>query len=178
MISVTPVIGQVGTATVTVTVTDGANRSAQTMSTITVTAPAPPTVSVTSGGSQTFMEGGSASPISFSLLGTGALSVAANSSNATLLPNSAISLSSGCGTSTKSCTATLTAASGQFGSSTITLTVKDAYGQSGNASAALTVNDPPPPSKSGGGSLGLGELLLLSTALLLRSTARKPRATA
>jgi len=176
-ISATPVIGEVGTATLTVVVSDGANRSAPALSTITVTAPAPPTLSLTSGGAQTFMEGGAASPISFSLMGTGALSVTANSSNATLLPNSAISLSSGCGTSTKSCTATLRAASGEFGSSTITLTVKDPYGQSGHASAALTINDPPPPSKSGGGCLGLEELLLLAAALLLRSAGRKPHAT-
>ncbi|HTT02771.1 MAG TPA: S8 family serine peptidase [Steroidobacteraceae bacterium] len=178
MISVTPVIGQVGTATLTVVVTDGANRSAQTMSTITVTAPAPPTISVMSGGSQTVMEGGATSPISFTLTGTGALSVTAGSSNTTLVPNSAVSLSSGCGSTTKSCSATLAAASGQAGSSTITLTVKDAYGQTGTASAALTVNDPPPSKSGGGGSFGIEELLLLSTTLLLRSAGRKPQATA
>ena len=51
-VTITPVLGQVGTANVTVTITDGARRTASTKFAVTVTKPRPPTVSVTAGGSR------------------------------------------------------------------------------------------------------------------------------
>jgi len=165
-ISVTPVIGQVGTATITLAVTDGANRSASSAAMMTVYKPALPTVTVTSGALQTITEGAALTPISFAVAGTGSLTVTASSNNTAVLPSSGIAVTSGCGSSIKTCTATLTAAAGQAGASTITLAATDAYGQMGVASAKVQVNDPP--SHSGGGDMDPGALLLLAGMLAWR----------
>lgn len=170
-ISVTPVIGKVGTATITVVVTDGANRSASSAAMMTVYKPPLPTVTVTGGGSQTISEGAALTPISFSVAGTGTLTISASSNNTAVLPSSGISVTSGCGSATKTCTATLTAASGEAGASTITLTATDAYGQMGVASAKLQVNDPP--SHSGGGDMDPEALLTLAAMLAWRVSLRR-----
>jgi hypothetical protein len=144
-LTITPTLGQIGTAHVTVKATDGGKRFASTTFTVTVTNPAPPTVKVTGGASQSITEGGTASLITFVMTGTGSLTPTVLSGNTTLLPNSAISLSSGCGTTTNTCTATPVPAAGQTGSATITISAQDPYGQTGAGAATLQVNAAPPP---------------------------------
>jgi hypothetical protein len=142
--------------------------------------PTAPTISVTSGASQSVTLPDAPSPIAFALSGSGALTVTASSSNTALLPQSGISISSGCGAETSSCTAALTVASGQTGSSTVSLTVTDTHGQTAVATATLEVNAASEPGtgtgtggdagNSGGGGGGggsLGFVSLLAVALLL-----------
>ena len=81
---------------------------------------------------------------SFTIAGTGALTVTASSSNTTLLPNAGLSVSSGCNASGAPCTLVITPAAGQTGTATVTVTAKDAYGQQGVASFTLTVSGLPP----------------------------------
>jgi Subtilase family len=169
-VTVTPLIGQVGSSTVTITVTDSAHRTASATGTMTVTKPSSPSISVTAGGSQSITAGGATTPVSFTVSGAGSLTVTASSSNTTLLPSSGVTVSSGCGTSTHSCTATLTPASGQTGSATVTLTALDPYQQTGTATATLNVATAPASSgHGGGGSLDFELLMLLSVTWLLRS---------
>src|SRR5262249_51448608 len=134
-LAITPVLGQTGSVHVTIKATDGGKRFASTTFTVTVTNPAPPTVKVTGGASQSITEGGAASVITFVMTGTGSLNPAVLSSNPTLLPNSSISLSSGCGTTTSTCAAAPTPTTGQTGSTTITISARDPYGQSGAGTA-------------------------------------------
>ncbi len=143
--------------------------------------PDPPTITVTSGASQTVTAPASPSPIAFTLSGTGALSVTATSSDETLLPNSGISLSSGCGESAMSCTATLATVNGEVGASTVSLTVTDTHGQTAAATAMLQVasatgpqpQPTPPPgpgtgsASEGGGGGSLDFLSLLGLAIVL-----------
>lgn len=135
--------------------------------------PDSPTISVTSGASQSVTLPDAPAPIAFTLSGSGRLTIDASSSNLGLLPDAGISVSSGCGVATMSCTATLIPADGQTGSSTISLAVTDAHGQSAVATATVQVaaaggpQPQPPPgpspdpgtgSATGGGSGGGGSL--------------------
>jgi hypothetical protein len=163
-LTVTPAIGQVGTATLTVSALDGASRAAPATMTVTVTAPAGPGVSINSGASQEFTSGAASTPVSFALTGTGPLSVTAASSNTSLFPAANLTVSAGCGTTTTSCTLTIRAMSGGSGSATITITVTDKYSQSSSAMASVQV-DPgvqsssASSSSSGGGGGGGGGVL-------------------
>jgi subtilase family protein len=168
-VTITPVLGQVGTANVTVTITDGARRTASTKFAVTVTKPKPPAVSVTAGGSQTITTGGTPSAVTFTVTGTQTLSITASSSNTTLLPTSGVTLSSGCGTAAAlACTANLAVASGQTGTAMVTFTVTDPYAQSGAGTASLTVNAPPSSGGGGGGALDVAALAALGGLLLQR----------
>jgi hypothetical protein len=139
-----------------------------TSGTITVVPSLAPTISITSGGNQSVTLPATASPVAFTLAGTGPLTVTAQSSNATLLPASGISIAAGCGSTTLVCTAKLAIASGQTGSSTVSLTVTDSYGQS--ALGTVTIQVIPAPAggtgsgatagSGGGGSLDILSLLL------------------
>ena len=157
----TPVLGKTGNAQVGVIVTDGANRKSTTSFAVTVSAPAMPTLSITSGASQSVTAGGTPSTVAFTLTGTKPIAVSASSSNTALLP--AISISSGCGTSTLSCTATLSLASGQTGSANAQFTAQDPYAQTGSSSASVTVS----PAAGGGGGGGSLDLLALQVLLAL-----------
>jgi hypothetical protein len=151
----------------------------------------PPTISVTSGANQSVTLPAAASPVAFAISGSGFLTVSGSSSNQTLLPNSGISVSSGCGQTTLSCTATLATAAEQTGTTTVSLNVTDTNGQSGSTTVTLQVvpasNPPPPPlepptgsasegGRSGGGSIdGLSLIafaIVLIVALTLRPTFR------
>jgi Subtilase family len=167
-ISFTPALGTTGNVSVNVLVADGANRTALTGNNITVIAPPPPTIKVTSGGSQSFTAGGSASTVAFTVAGTGPLTVSAVSGNTGVLPTSGVSVTSGCGTSALSCSAGLTVASGQSGSSTLTITVQDPYGQKAMGTATVQVNAAPTPSKGGGGALDVFMLVSLGGFAFLR----------
>jgi hypothetical protein len=169
-VTVSPTLGHIGTAHITIKVADGANRSTSMQFTVTVIKPAPPTVSVMTGASQSIAVGGMLTPVTLTIAGTQTLSVAVTSSNATLLPVSSITLTQGCGPTVSACTATLSVASGQSGSSTVTITATDPYSQSGVGSATVTVNAP---SKGGGGSLDLVSVIGLGCLLLLRAIGRK-----
>ena len=88
-------------------------------------------------------------PASFSLGGFSSLTVTATSSNPSLIPSSIVSsgtagvtLSSGCGTSTNSCTVAVTPIAGQTGSSTITLTVTDGAKRTATTSFQVNVAAP------------------------------------
>ena len=119
--------------------------------------------------------GQSVSAASFTISGTGALTVTASSSNTTLLPNAGLSVSSGCNANGAQCTLSMTPAAGQTGTATVTVTAKDTYGQQGVGSFTLTVNSLPPSSSGGGGALGLWSLLGLLLALLLPIIRRRFR---
>ncbi|MET0985887.1 MAG: hypothetical protein ABW034_10815 [Steroidobacteraceae bacterium] len=116
--------------------------------------PAPPTITVTSGGTQEVTLPASPAPIAFTVSGSGTLTVTASSSNPTVLPDSGISISAGCGTGESSCTATLNAATGQTGSSTVSLKISDTFGQTSLATATLAVESASSAGSSAGSETG------------------------
>jgi hypothetical protein len=168
-VTVTPVLGQIGTANITIMSTDGAKRAASTKFAVTVTKPKPPTVSVTAGASQAITAGGTLSAVTFTVTGTQTLTVTTSSSDTTLLPTSGITLNSGCGTAVAlSCTANLAVASGQTGTATVSFTVTDPYAQSKAGTASVTVNAPPNSGSGGGGALDVSGLVALAGLLAVR----------
>ncbi|MHB1543912.1 MAG: hypothetical protein ACYCS1_02770 [Gammaproteobacteria bacterium] len=120
--------------------------------------------------------GQSVPAVGFTIAGTGALTVSAASSNPTLLPDSGLSLASGCDTNGAACILSITPALGQVGTAAVTVTVQDIYGQSPASSFVLTVTAVPPPSSSSGGrgALDPGSLLGLLLVLLWERR-RSPR---
>ncbi len=80
---------------------------------------------------------------SFTISGTGSLTVTASSSNTTLLPNAGLSISSGCNANGAKCMLSITPAVGQTGTATVTVTVTDTNGQQGSGSFTLTIKDIP-----------------------------------
>lgn len=152
----TPSLGQAGSTTVTVAVTDGAQRSASYQASVTVTKPAPPTINITAGGSQTLDPSAALAPITLTVAGTGPLSVSLAGGNGTVM------LTSGCGSTVMTCTAT-GMASAAAGSSSIVFTVKDSWSQSTGTTASITVAVPA--DKGGGGSMD-GEVLALASILV------------
>jgi hypothetical protein len=174
-IAFTPAIGHVGTTNVKVIDIDGANRMASITTQITVTNPPVPIVSVTGGSTQSITVGSLPVPVTFSIAGTGALTVGATSNGSVV---TGVVVSSGCGTTTLACTATPTVAAGQSGSATLTITARDAYGQTGTGNASVQVNAPPASgSGGGGGALDLWAVLQLSALAVRRafSGSRKGR---
>ena len=162
MLTVTPATGSYGTASIQVTVKDGANRSSLVPVAVVVTKPAAPTISLTSGASQSVNVNTAIAPVMFTLTGTGALTVTPNASNI-----SGLTITSGCGTTTMTCTANLGTASSTAGTATLAITVQDVYVQS--ASATATVMETLPP-KSGGGAMDRWTLLVLGCLVLLQAT--------
>jgi lysophospholipase L1-like esterase len=126
-----------------------------------------PSIRISSGGNQSFSAGKSAAPVVFAVEGTGPLTVTAVSSNPALVPNSAVSISPGCGSSALACSATIAVTVGQTGSATLTLQAQDAYGQKGTATAAVQVNLAAN-SGGGGGSVDLVALSGLAGLAALR----------
>ncbi len=141
-LTLAPASGQVGTTAVTVTVEDGYGQVGSESFSLTVSPPAAPTVSGLT--DETVAVGKTVPPESFSITGLGTLTVSASSSNTTLLPDSGITVSSGCDTSGAKCTLTLTPVSGAVGTTTVTVTVQDVYGQETSASFSLTVQSSAP----------------------------------
>lgn len=107
------------------------------------------TPAVTGLKNQTINAGQSSPSENFTIIGTGALTVTAASSNIALLPNSGLSLTPGCTINGANCTLSITPVTGQVGSSTITLIVKDGYGQQASGSFILTVDDVPATANNG-----------------------------
>jgi MYXO-CTERM domain-containing protein len=150
--------------------TNAAPNLARTASTTISSPPPPPTVSGTSNLTVGFGKSGTAS---FSLAGTGVLTVTASSSNTTRLPDANISGASAC-TAAGNCTLTLQPAANQAGTATVTVTVTDAYGQSGSGTFQGTVKAAPaPPSGSGDGSLGWPTLAALFLLMLVPAWRRR-----
>jgi Subtilase family len=167
-LTLAPAAGSFGNATIQVTASDGANRTQSPQVAVAVAKPASPTVTITSGGSQSVVVNGAIAPINFTLTGTGNLVVTNNTTNV-----ASFTISSGCGSTTMSCTVNLGAASSTAGTATVVLTVKDGYAQS--ASVSASVSETNPPSKSGGGGLDRWTLMLLGCVVLLHAFVRKNR---
>jgi hypothetical protein len=149
-ILITPALGHVGTAHLSLSVVDGAGRSASTSFTVTVTSPPPPTVRVTSGGSQVMPADGSVGSATLSLSGAKTLTMSVSSSNPIVLPASAATLSSGCGSSSFNCKLRMQPTAGQSGQVSITVSARDPYGQAAQGTLALSIT------RSAGGSGGGG----------------------
>jgi hypothetical protein len=161
-LTVTPAVGSFGTANIQVAVKDGANRSSSVPVAVAVTKPAAPTVSLTSGASQSVNVNTSIAPVMFTLTGTGSLVVTPVTSNV-----AGLTITSGCGTTTMTCTANLGTAMSSAGTATLAITVKDAYVQSASATATVIETVPP---KSGGGGVDRWTLLALGCLVLLRAS--------
>jgi Subtilase family len=161
-LTVTPAVGSFGTANIQVAVKDGANRSSSVPVAVAVTKPAAPTVSLTSGASQSVNVNTAIAPVMFTLTGTGSLVVTPVSSNV-----AGLTITSGCGTTTMTCTANLGTAMSTAGTATLAITVKDAYVQSASATATVIETVPP---KSGGGGMDRWTLLVLGCLVLLQAS--------
>ncbi|MGH8126998.1 MAG: hypothetical protein ACRETC_01335, partial [Gammaproteobacteria bacterium] len=163
-LTLTPVAGQTGSTTVTMQVSDNYDQSDSGSFTFTVNPPAAPAMSGLNNLTVTTPANGTES---FTLAGTGTLTMTVTSSNTTLLPNASITGESSC-TAAGSCTLTLTPVAGQTGKATITIHTSDAYGQSGSGSFTFTVKA----ASSGGGGmvspLSLVLLAFLGLVILIR----------
>jgi Subtilase family len=172
-LTVTPGTGSYGTANIQVVVRDGANRSVSVPVVMAVTKPPAPTVTLTSGASQSVTVNAAIAPVMFTLTGTGSLVVTPTTSNV-----SGLTITSGCGTTTMTCTANMGTASSAAGTATLAITVQDAYVQT--ASATATVTETVPPSKGGGGGMDRWTLLVLGLLVMSqahRSNRRMPSKT-
>jgi hypothetical protein len=122
-ITITPTAGQTGTAIITVTVSDGVLLVTDAF--VVAVSPANSAPTIADVPNQTIAQGGSTGPIAFTIndIETAAinLSVSATSSNPTLVPQSAITLS-GSGTTRA---VTIAPVATQSGVATITLSVSD-----------------------------------------------------
>lgn len=159
-LTLTPAVGQTGTAAVRVTVSDSYGQQRSGSFSFTATEPPPPTVGSIDNVSVTSPHAGTAS---VTLIGAGPLTVTATSSDTTLLPDAAITEGPAC-TKGGVCSLTLTPAAGQSGTATVAVTVSDSYGQQATGSFSFTVA----PHAKGGGTLGPWSLLLLGVLGLAR----------
>jgi hypothetical protein len=130
----------------------------------------------------------------FTVTGTGPLHFTVSSSNTALVPSSVVSagtpgvtISSGCGSTTLSCTVSITPVTGQAGTATVTISVLDGANRPATAPVAFTATNPAPATTSttsnggassgghgGGGALQYWVLLCLGALLALRPS-RDPR---
>lgn len=138
-VSLTPALAQTGSSVITVTVTDGDAMTAQSVFTVTVTPPpaTPPSISDladvtvtlnTTGGPYAFI-------VTDALTPANNLTVTAQSSNTALLPNAKIVL----GGTGNFRNVTVTPATGQSGTTVVTITVMNAAGQVASDSFTVTV---------------------------------------
>jgi len=136
-VTVTPASGQTGTATITVTVSDG---SLSTSDTFVLTVNSAPTISDIT--AQSINQGSNTGTLAFTVgdaqTAAGSLNVSGSSSNTTLVPNANIVF----GGSEANRTVTVTPASNQSGTATITVTVSDGS-LSTSDTFVLTVNSAP-----------------------------------
>jgi hypothetical protein len=139
-LTLTPAVGTTGASTVQVTVTDGANRTQSVQVPVTVTTAAPPTITITSGATQSIVADGTIAPIIFTLTGTAPLTVTPFTNS-----GSSITFNTGCGTTTMICTANLGSAPASLGPMSVLLNVQDSYGQIATGSATLMITTPPAP---------------------------------
>jgi hypothetical protein len=166
-LTVIPATGSYGTANIEVLVKDGANRTVSLPVAVVVTKPAPPTISLTSGATQSVTVNSAIAPVMFTLTGTGALVVTPSTSHI-----SGLTLTSGCGTTTLTCTANLGTASSTAATAMLAITVQDAYVQTASATATVTETVPP---KSGGGAMDRWTLWVLGCLVLVHAGGYKRR---
>ncbi|WP_276371977.1 tandem-95 repeat protein [Chryseolinea sp. H1M3-3] len=142
-VTITPSTGQSGTATITIQVSDGADNASTSFALTVNAVNDPPTISAIT--DQATPENTATSAISITVGDTdnpvGGLTLSGSSSNTTLVPNGNIVF----GGSGADRTVTITPATGQSGTATITIQVSDG---ADNASTSFTltvnaVNDPP-----------------------------------
>jgi hypothetical protein len=120
-----------------------------------------PTPTISTLVDQTSTGSASTSPQPFSVTGTGALHFTVSSSNPALVPNSVVSagtpgvtVSSGCGSSTLSCTLSVMPVAGQAGTAVLTVAAVDGANRPAMTQMTLTATDPAPPVSSGSSSGG------------------------
>lgn len=134
-VTVTPANGQTGTATITVTVTDGGG--AQTSRSFNVTVNNPPTISTVS--NQSIAQDTNTGALAFTVgdIETAAAGLVVNgvSSNQVLVPNANITF----GGTEANRTVTIIPVNGQYGTTTITLTVTDGAGLQTTSTFDVTV---------------------------------------
>ncbi len=141
-ITITPVLGQSGTAVITVTVSDGAGGTISDTFEVTVSANTPPTIedvtdkSMVQDGELIVTVG-----IDDAETADDSLVVTAVSDNLALIPNENIVVSTTGGTRT----ITITPAAGQTGTAIITLTVDDGFGGTATDTFQVTVTANTPP---------------------------------
>ena len=109
-------------------------------------------------------------PFSFTLTGSQPFSVAVTSTNKTVVDPAAAVISPGCGTSTLSCTLTLTAGANKGASSIVTVTATDPSGLTATQSFRVSINGG---TSSGGGGLPWPVLAVLAALLLMVRTYRR-----
>jgi formylglycine-generating enzyme required for sulfatase activity len=147
-VTVTPASSQSGTATITVTVSDGSLTSSDTFVLTVNSAPANTAPTISDIAALTINEGGNTGALAFTVgdvqTTAGSLTLSGSSSNTTLVPNANIVF----GGSEVNRTVTVTPASGQSGTATITVTVSDGTLSTSdtfllavNANTAPTISD-------------------------------------
>jgi len=136
-VTITPADGEVGTATITLSLDDGDGGIVTDTFTVTVTANTPPTISEIT--DNTTGEDTALNNVTFTIGDTQTaaadLQVTATSSNTTLIPNASIVIT-GSGADR---TISLTPASNESGTATITVTVEDANGGTTTETFVVTV---------------------------------------
>ncbi len=115
--------------------------------------------------------GATVGPLSFTLTGTKPLQLAVTSSNHAVVDPATAQFSPGCGSSTLSCTLTLTAGTAAGASSNITVSATDPSGLVARRTFSVTINGG---ASTGGGGGGLPWPVLAGLAILLM-IARSPR---
>lgn len=157
-VTLTPVAQANGSTTITITATDAYNQQGTGTAQVSYTSP-PPTVSLSSI---------SSTNLNLTLTGAQPLTLTAVSSNTAVVPESGIAFSSGCGSTTLSCSVTLTPVSQANGSTTITITATDPYGRQASGTASASYSYTASSSKSGGGAMAWFTLLFLGLAAGVR----------
>jgi len=110
-------------------------------------------------------------PFSFTLTGSTPFSVNVTSSNKTVVDPASAVVSPGCGTTTLSCTLTLTAGNNKGAGSVVTVTATDPSGLTATQSFRVSINGGT--SGGGGGSLPWPVLVVLATLFLMVRTYRR-----
>jgi len=163
-------VATVGAMMVSLTAQDDYGQSSTSTATVTIKPPAAPTIAIRSGGTQTVNVNMPIAPVAFTLTGAAQLTVTPRTNGI-----DAVSFSSGCGTTTMSCTANLGNALSTAGTATLQIVVNDNYGQTAQATATIKeVSSTASGGGGGGGSmtfLGLAPLFVL-TVLRALSAAR------
>ncbi len=145
-----PNMGFTGIDTFRIRASDGSS-SIESLALVNVVNPPSPTITNLSQTTIPVYVGSPVPPVTFTLSGTGPLTLSAKSSNTTMLPNTGISWNADCVT-TDNCTLSLTPAANETGAATVTLTVSDSYSQSSSKSLDLQILQ----NSTGGGSGGGG----------------------
>jgi hypothetical protein len=156
-----------------------------------------PTPTITALSNQASTGSASTTAQPFNVTGTGPLHFSVSSNNTALVPNSivaagtaGVTISAGCGTTTLSCTLSVTPVTGQAGTAVVTVSALDGANRAATSQVTLTETDPAPgtSTSTGGGTASTGSghsggggmqgwALLLLGVLLAWSQRRQRNAT-